>query len=148
MYNCVCGSIFQEKNLSRHLKTQKHARFVLYGDNAEETQECSICTEETTKKSLCNHPLCANCYIGWENQCKRNRLPLTCPICRSRLHERKIVRRPRNVLIPFISQIRNVNVLSRRNIIFSAFRTASFVGMIYGANALLIPVVRRIMHRN
>lgn len=49
------------------------AHINLFGENT----DCSVCMEQTTTKTICNHELCRKCYCSLENK--------ICPICRRSL---------------------------------------------------------------
>ncbi|XP_020902172.1 E3 ubiquitin-protein ligase TRIM71-like [Exaiptasia diaphana] len=56
-----------------------------FANNLERELTCSICAEIfTNPKTLkCLHSFCLKCISDWNASCRRERRPLTCPLCKS-----------------------------------------------------------------
>ncbi|XP_020910758.1 E3 ubiquitin-protein ligase TRIM71 [Exaiptasia diaphana] len=61
------------------------AELNVFANNLERELTCSICDEIfTNPKTLkCLHSFCLKCISDWNASCRRERRPLTCPLCKS-----------------------------------------------------------------
>ena len=121
MFHCECESYIQQRNLTQHLKTLKHKRFVARQRRLTNqsdilltnVSECSICLEQTKNTTQCNHLVCEYCLKQWKQTCQIKHLNYSCPICRVSIVESKQKKLPRIVFnIQKIMVVSTIFILS------------------------------------